>query len=76
MKVKTSVTLSEELVGRLDKLTSHYGTRSAIIEQAILAFIAAHERKQRDARDLDIINRRADALNAEASDVLSYQVEL
>lgn len=33
-------------------------------------------RQQRDARDIEIINRNADALNEEALDVLSYQVEL
>ena len=29
-----------------------------------------------ERRDLEIINRRAEALNAEAEDVLSYQVPL
>ncbi len=33
-------------------------------------------RQERDARDIEIINRNADALNEEALDVLSYQVEL
>jgi len=32
--------------------------------------------KQQDARDLEIINRRADHLNQEAMDVLTYQVDL
>lgn len=31
-------------------------------------------RQERDARDIEIINRNADALNEEALDVLSYQV--
>jgi predicted DNA-binding antitoxin AbrB/MazE fold protein len=30
-------------------------------------------RQERDARDIEIINRNADALNEEALDVLSYQ---
>ena len=35
MKVKTSVTLSEELIHQIDTLSSQYGTRSALIERAV-----------------------------------------
>ncbi len=31
---------------------------------------------EREARDIEIINRNADRLNAEALDVLEYQIEL
>ncbi|MBT4497690.1 MAG: ribbon-helix-helix domain-containing protein [Gemmatimonadetes bacterium] len=76
MKVKTSVTLSEELVREMDDLSSQYGNRSALVEQAIREFLIAEARRRRDAQDLEILNRRADALNEEAGDVLSYQVDL
>ena len=76
MKVKTSVTLSEELIRQIDALSSQYGTRSALIEQAVRDFLAAQVKRRRDAQDLEILNRRAEALNAEAEDVLSYQVDL
>ena len=76
MKVKTSVTLSEELIHQIDTLSSQYGTRSALIERAVRDFLAAEAQRQREAQDLEILNRRAEALNAEAADVLSYQVEL
>jgi len=76
MKVKTSVTLSEELIRQIDALSSQYGTRSALIERAVRDFLATAAQRQREARDLEILNRRAEALNAEAVDVLSYQVEL
>ena len=76
MKVKTSVTLSEELIREIDALSSQYGTRSALIERAVRDFLATAAQRQREARDLEILNRRAEALNAEAVDVLSYQVEL
>jgi predicted DNA-binding antitoxin AbrB/MazE fold protein len=33
-------------------------------------------RAERDAREIEIINRNIDVLNEEAIDVLSYQVEL
>lgn len=76
MKIKTSVTLSEELIQQIDALSSQYGTRSALIEQAVRNFLAAQAKRTRDAQDLEILNRRAEALNAEAEDVLSYQVDL
>ena len=76
MKVKTSVTLSEELIRQIDALSSQYGTRSALIERAVRDFLATAAQRQREARDLEILNRWAEALNAEAADVLSYQIEL
>ena len=76
MKIKTSVTLSEELIQQIDALSSQYGTRSALIEQAVRDFLAAQAQRTRDAQDLEILNRRAETLNVEAEDVLSYQVEL
>jgi metal-responsive CopG/Arc/MetJ family transcriptional regulator len=76
MKVKTSITLSEELIRQIDALSNQYGTRSALIERAVRDFLTTAAQRQREARDLEILNRRAEALNAEAADVLSYQIEL
>ncbi len=76
MKVKTSITLSEELLKTIDEYTGEYKNRSEFIENAIRAFIVQLIRRQQDARDLEIINRRADHLNQEAADVLTYQVDL
>jgi metal-responsive CopG/Arc/MetJ family transcriptional regulator len=76
VKVKTSITLSEELIRQIDALSNQYGTRSALIEQAVRDFLATAAQHQREARDLEILNRRAEALNAEAADVLSYQREV
>ena len=76
MKVKTSITLSEELIRQMDARLSQYGTRSALIERAVRDFLATAAQRQREARDLEILNRRAEALNVEAADVLSYQIEL
>ncbi len=76
MKVKTSITLSEDLVKAIDKYAGKHNNRSEFIEKAVRAFIRQLVRKQEDARDLEIINRRADYLNREAIDVLTYQVEL
>ena len=75
MKVKTSVTLSDELLARIDRREGQFKNRSVFLEVAAKAFLAQLEREELNARDLEIINRHADRLNDEASDVLAYQVE-
>lgn len=52
------------------------GNRSEFIEQAIENYIKQRLREQREREDLAILNRRADQLNRESRDVLSYQVDL
>src|SRR5258706_15143675 len=76
MKIKTSITLSDELIKAIDKYGKAYSTRSEFIETAIWAFIGQIIRDRQNARDIEIINRNADRLNAEAQDVLAYQVQL
>jgi metal-responsive CopG/Arc/MetJ family transcriptional regulator len=76
MKVKTSITLSEDLLKTVDEYARQYNNRSEFIEQAVRVFIRQLIRRQQDARDLEIINHRADVLNQEAMDVLTYQVDL
>jgi len=76
MKVKTSITLSEELLKAVDQYAKEYKNRSEFIEEAVRVFIRRLIRRQQDARDLEIINDRADYLNQEAMDVLTYQVDL
>jgi metal-responsive CopG/Arc/MetJ family transcriptional regulator len=76
MKVKTSITLSKDIVEKIDSLSESYGNRSALIEKAVRDFITAREKLDRDYNDLEIINQQADTLNSEAKDVLSYQVDL
>ena len=74
-KVKTSITLSEDLVLQLDELVSEHGSRSAVLEEALREFLDHRKRRERNARDLRILNANADSLNREAEDVLEYQVE-
>ncbi|MCK7502707.1 MAG: ribbon-helix-helix domain-containing protein [Desulfobacterales bacterium] len=77
MKVKTSITLSEEVLKVIDKRARQFKkNRSDFIEAAVWAFIGQLIRDEQNARDLEIINRRADILNKEALDVLEYQVQL
>ena len=72
MKVKASITLSDDVLQAIDDLAKS-SSRSEVIEQALRDFLAARERMQRDARDLEVMNRHADAYNLETADLLSYQ---
>ena len=73
MKVWTCIALSEELLKAVDKCAGQREeTRSAFVEAALWAFIERFTRDVQNARDLEIINQRADFLNREARDVLEY----
>ena len=74
MKVKTSITLSRELLQAVDARTGRGRSRSEFIEAALQAFLDKSMRDERGVRDLEILNRRATRLNREAADVLAYQV--
>ncbi len=76
MKIKTSITLSNEVLKAIDLYIGEYRSRSEFIETAARKFIAQLARKEAERRDLELINRHSDSLNAEAEDVLSYQVPL
>lgn len=76
MKVKTSITLSEELIAVMDGYQNRYKTRSQFVEAAVQSFIRQLRRAERDAHDIAIINKHATRLNREMADVLSYQAEI
>ena len=74
MKVKTSITLSEDLLEAIDQRSGRFKNRSDFIEAAVRAYITQMIRNEQNAKDLAILNSRADRLNEEAADVLTYQV--
>jgi metal-responsive CopG/Arc/MetJ family transcriptional regulator len=76
VKVKTSITLLGEVLERIDRRGGQFKNRSVFLEVAAKAFLAQLEREELNVRDLEIINRHADRLNDEATDMLAYQVEL
>ncbi len=80
MKVKTSITLSENLLQAIDQLieqlAEEYQNRSVFLEKAAWTFIAQLHHDEQTAKDIEIINRRADYLNQETMDALTYQVPL
>ena len=75
MKVKTSITLSDEVLKIIDSSLNHSGNRSAFIEQAVWAYAENVKRELRNQKDAKILNKKSDVLNREAKDVLSYQVK-
>ena len=76
MKIKTSITLSNEVLKAIDLYIGAYRSRSEFSETATRKFLAQLARKKAERRDLELINRHSDSLNAEAEDVLTYQVTL
>ena len=76
MRVKTSVTIDEVILRAIDKATTPKRSRSRIIEDAARDYLARRARAAREARDLEILNSRADALNHEMEDVLAYQADV
>jgi metal-responsive CopG/Arc/MetJ family transcriptional regulator len=77
MKVKTSITLSEDLIRSINELIiAQDENRSEFIENIIRLYIEKIKLTKRNLKDLNILNKNADILNKEAEDVLSYQVDL
>ena len=72
MKVKTSITLSEELLDDVDRAAGPE-SRSAFIEGVLRGFLRRRTLNQEQDRDREILDRVAEALNEEAFDVLRYQ---
>jgi len=70
VKIKTSITLPEDLLQAIDHADSN---RSSFLEKAARQYLAATAKARRDAQDAAIINARAESLNREALDVLEYQ---
>jgi metal-responsive CopG/Arc/MetJ family transcriptional regulator len=76
MKEKTSITLSKEVLSGIDRIAGSKQSRSAVIEAVLQQHLRQRARAERDARDLEIINRNAKQLNRDAVDGLEYQAPL
>ena len=75
MKMKITITLSEDQLAELDRVADGE-PRSAFIERVLRAHLRRRARAEADARDLELINAAAHRLNEEAMDVLLDQVPL
>ncbi|MGH1366865.1 MAG: ribbon-helix-helix domain-containing protein [Calditrichia bacterium] len=72
MKIKTSVTLSKELLEAIEKKAGKK-SRSDFIENAVWLYLKHLMKQELNSRDLAIINANAAELNSEAMDALDYQ---
>lgn len=73
MKEKTSITLSHDVLSKIDRLAGAKQSRSALIEHVLRRYLVERTRTAAQARDLEKINHSADRLNSEAADVMIYQ---
>jgi metal-responsive CopG/Arc/MetJ family transcriptional regulator len=73
MKEKRSITLSRDVLKDIDRLAGSKYSRSAVIERAVRSYLKERERASIYAHDLEILNRVADRINAEAEETLEYQ---
>jgi metal-responsive CopG/Arc/MetJ family transcriptional regulator len=76
MKIKTSLTLSADLVASIDKLAGPKISRSAYIERILREFVDRRAQARKAARETASINRHATQLNAEMTDALSFQASV
>ena len=76
MKEKTSITLSKDVLSKIDRAAGSRQSRSSFIEEVLTQYLQDRARAERDARDLAIINRNASQLNRDALDGLEYQASL
>jgi metal-responsive CopG/Arc/MetJ family transcriptional regulator len=76
MKRKTSITLSEDLVRTVDRLTAKGESRSEAIERLLREGLELRSRHAADDRDRVLLTRHAQALNSEMADVLDYQEDV
>src|SRR5229473_6688554 len=71
-KAKASITLSGNLLKVIDSLAGA-AQRSAWIERAVQSYAARQLKERRRERELVLLNRHAEALNAEGDDSATYQ---
>ena len=75
MKVKTSISLSSDILEKVQMITSE-GNRSDFIEKAISYYLNILQREKRNNKDMEILNNSPARLNGEAQDSLGFQIPL
>jgi hypothetical protein len=71
-KAKASITLSGNLLKVVDSLAGE-AQRSAWIERAVQSYATRQLKERRRERELVLLNKHADALNAEGDESATYQ---
>lgn len=72
MRQKISITLSPEILARIDAAAGRDLSRSAFIELVLREYLLQDSCGHGNTRDLERINAAANRLNQEALDVLQY----
>ena len=74
-KAKASISISADLLAAADELAgkSH---RSELFEHAVRSMMRRIVRRARHERELAILNKHADTLNAEAAETIEFQADL
>ena len=76
MKLKTSITLSSDLLKEIDRNAGSKASRSAFIEAVMREYLKEKVRQAIHERDIQILNANADYFNREMEDVLRYQAPI
>ncbi len=75
MKIKTSITLSQDLLREVDaRVEAQQRSRSEFIEEALRAFLVQADRRALQLREAALLRKHARALNAEMAEILEFQV--
>lgn len=72
--MKTSLSISRDVLDALDRLAGPGLSRSAFVEAILRDYVEGRARGRREAREIAAINRHATRLDAEMQDVLTFQV--
>lgn len=73
---RISITVEKEILAEIDRIAGSKRSRSAFIDSVLTQYLKERARAERDARDLELINRHAEKLNREALDALEYQAPI
>jgi metal-responsive CopG/Arc/MetJ family transcriptional regulator len=73
MKLKTSLTLSEDILVAVDRIVGPTASRSAFIESVLRDFFDRKREERRREREVQRINKQATRLNTEMAEVLEFQ---
>lgn len=75
MKARISITLSDELLQKIDALAGGAGQRSGAIERLLRGAVRRVEKRRRFRADVEALNRYADAHADEILDTIRYQTD-
>lgn len=75
MKVRISITLSDDLLAGIDALAGPGGNRSGVIERLLGRAVRKIEKRRAHREEVEKLNRYADEHYADIMDVLKYQAD-